>query len=158
LTVHNGKSLYGWTAAEFDSAASAKLFGAPIPAMFRSPATDILALNGSVTAVRVVAAILVLIMMTTTFLSSRQMILKTGLNAAPQQRMIQKFMLYGIPFGLLVSGWPFPIGVIVYWVTQNLFTLGQQAWVLHKSPPPVQAGSTPMKAAKTGASKPARTG
>jgi YidC/Oxa1 family membrane protein insertase len=79
--------------------------------------------------------------------------------------MIQKLMLYGVPLGLLVSGWAFPLGVIVYWVTNNLFTLGQQLWVLNKYPPPVQAGSTPMKGAKKpvadtkpGAAKPAKSG
>jgi YidC/Oxa1 family membrane protein insertase len=156
------KTLYGWSAVEFDSAANAKLFGAPISAAFRSPASYVESLGASPTTVKIVAACLVLIMMATTFLTSRQMILKTGWNADPQQRMIQKLMLYGIPFGLLLSGWAFPIGVIVYWVTNNLFTLGQQFWVLHKYPPPVQPGATPMKVAKTagknGASKPVKTG
>jgi YidC/Oxa1 family membrane protein insertase len=95
--------------------------------------------------------ILVLIMMVTTFMTSRQMILKTGWSQDPQQRMIQKLMLYGIPFSLLLSGWYFPIGVIIYWVTQNLFSLGQQFWVLHKYPPPVTAGSIPMKSARSAA-------
>jgi hypothetical protein len=65
--------------------------------------------------------------------------------------MIQKLMLYGIPFSLLLSGWYFPIGVIIYWVTQNLFSLGQQFWVLHKYPPPVTAGNIPMKSARSAA-------
>src|SRR5262249_52219002 len=55
-----------------------------------------------------------------------------------------------IPFSLLLSGWAFPIGVIIYWVTQNGFSFGQQYWVLHKYPPPVTAGNIPMKAAKAG--------
>ena len=59
--------------------------------------------------------------------------------------MIQKLMLYGIPVSLLLSGWYFPIGVIIYWVTQNLFSLGQQYWVLHKYPPPVTEGSIPRE-------------
>ena len=29
--------------------------------------------------------------------------------------------------------------MIIYWVTNNLFTLGQQHWVLRKFPPPVTA-------------------
>ena len=97
------------------------------------------------------AGILVLIMMVTTFLTSRQMILKTGWSQDPQQRMIQKLMLYGIPFSLLLSGWAFPIGVVIYWVTQNGFSFGQQYWVLHKYPPPVTAGNIPMKSTKPGA-------
>ncbi len=37
-------------------------------------------------------------MITTTYLTSRQMILKTGWAEDPQQKMIQRLMLYGIPF------------------------------------------------------------
>jgi len=87
----------------------------------------------------------------TTYMTQRQMIKKTGWNEDPQQRMIQKFMLYGIPFFTLTSGWYFPIGVIIYWVTNNAITLGQQYWVLHKYPPPVTAGNIPMKSARSAA-------
>jgi YidC/Oxa1 family membrane protein insertase len=78
------------------------------------------------------------------------MILKTGWAEDPQQKMIQRLMLYGIPLSLLVSGSLFPIGVIIYWVTNNLFTLGQQQWVLRKYPPPVTATKTATKTAKPG--------
>ena len=50
--------------------------------------------------------------------------------------MIQKLMLYGVPASLLVSGALFPIGVVIYWVTTNLFSMGQQFYVLRKMPPP----------------------
>jgi len=135
-TTNPKPELYGWTKNEFFSAAVARLFDAPITTSFATGDT----------VAKIVAGILVIIMMATTFLTSRQMILKTGWNSDPQQRMIQKLMLYGIPFSLLLSGWYFPIGVIIYWVTQNLFSLGQQFWVLHKYPPPVMPGATPMKA------------
>ena len=85
-------------------------------------------------------------MIATTYLTSRQMILKTGWAEDPQQRMIQKLMLYGIPASLLISGGIFPIGVIIYWVTKNLFSLGQQLWVLHKYPPPPMAGQGARRA------------
>ncbi|HEX6498484.1 MAG TPA: membrane protein insertase YidC [Micromonosporaceae bacterium] len=140
------QTLYGWTMAQFESASHATLFGAPISAAFRSPAADVTALGSSVTNVRIVAAVLVAIMIATTFLTSRQMILKTGWSEDPQQRMVQRLMLYGVPVSLLVSGFAFPIGVVIYWVTTNLFSLGQQFWVLRKFPPPVTA--------KTGAGKP----
>jgi len=136
-TTNPKPELYGWTKNEFFSAAAARLFDAPITNSFATGDT----------VVKIVAGILVIIMMATTFLTSRQMILKTGWSQDPQQRLIQKLMLYGIPFSLLLSGWYFPIGVIIYWVTQNLFSLGQQYWVLHKYPPPVMPGATPMKAA-----------
>jgi YidC/Oxa1 family membrane protein insertase len=142
-------TLYGWTQVDWDSAAHAHLFGVSIAARFADGGTQLGILDSSGVAVKIIAGVLVLVMMGTTFLTSRQMILKTGWSADPQQRMIQKLMLYGIPFSLLLSGWYFPIGVIVYWVTQNLFSLGQQYWVLHKYPPPITAGSTPLKQAKT---------
>ncbi len=142
-------TLYGWTQQQWDSAAVAKLFNVNIAARFADGQhqLDILQANG--VTVKILAGVLILVMMGTTFLTSRQMILKTGWNADPQQRMIQKLMLYGIPFSLLLSGWYFPIGVIVYWVTQNLFSLGQQYWVLHKYPPPAVAGSIPLKQARS---------
>jgi YidC/Oxa1 family membrane protein insertase len=96
-------------------------------------------------------------MMATTYATSRQMILKTGWAEDPQQKMIQRLMLYGIPLSLLVSGSLFPIGVIIYWVTNNLFTLSQQQWVLRKFPPPQMAGrqnsSAPLRAPASPAAK-----
>jgi YidC/Oxa1 family membrane protein insertase len=142
------RELYGWTGEQWDSAVVARLFNAPIAAHFSSSPADLASLGANGVVVKIVAAILVIIMMITTFMTSRQMILKTGWSQDPQQRMIQKLMLYGIPFSLLLSGWYFPIGVVIYWVTQNLFSLGQQFWVLHKYPPPVTAGNIPMRGPK----------
>jgi YidC/Oxa1 family membrane protein insertase len=130
------KTQYGWNVDQFNSASVARLFTAPIAATFADGSEKLALLGSHGFAVKVVAGVLVLIMMLTTFMTSRQMILKTGWSQDPQQRMIQKLMLYGIPFSLLLSGWYFPIGVIIYWVTQNVFSLGQQFWVLHKYPPP----------------------
>ncbi|MEU5563106.1 membrane protein insertase YidC [Micromonospora musae] len=149
------KTLYGWSVDQFDSASNAKLFTAPIAGKFGSTVDELARLGANGTTVKIIAGVLVLVMMGTTYLTSRQMILKTGWAEDPQQRMIQRLMLYGIPLSLLVSGAIFPIGVIIYWVTNNLFTLGQQQWVLRKYPPPVTAKTTtsarnPVQPAKTG--------
>jgi YidC/Oxa1 family membrane protein insertase len=50
--------------------------------------------------------------------------------------MVQKLMLYGMPVGLFVSGFFFPLGVLLYWFTNNLWTLGQQFYILKKLPVP----------------------
>ncbi|RZU51012.1 YidC/Oxa1 family membrane protein insertase [Krasilnikovia cinnamomea] len=164
------KTLYGWSVEQFNSAANSALFSAPLPSKFGSSAEELAALDANSVTVKIVAGILVLVMMTTTYLTSRQMILKTGWAEDPQQKMIQRLMLYGIPLSLLVSGGLFPIGVIIYWVTNNLFTLAQQQWVLRKFPPAPMAGSRgpgPRPAGGSGAAKggsakspvqPARTG
>jgi YidC/Oxa1 family membrane protein insertase len=128
--------IYGWTYDSFADASNAHLFKAPIASKFGSSASDLAQMGASGTTVKIVAGILCLIMIVTTYLTSRQMILKTGWAEDPQQKMIQRLMLYGIPASLLFSGAVFPIGVIIYWVTNNLFSLGQQQWVLRKYPPP----------------------
>ncbi|MEV6488369.1 membrane protein insertase YidC [Actinoplanes sp. NPDC051633] len=137
---NQGKTLYGWTVEQFESATHASLFTVPLPAKFGSSVSELAALEANGTTVKIIAAVLVLIMMGTTYLTSRQMILKTGWAEDPQQKMIQRLMLYGIPLSLLVSGSLFPIGVVIYWVTNNLFTLAQQQWVLRKFPPPPMVG------------------
>jgi YidC/Oxa1 family membrane protein insertase len=152
------KDIYGWTADQFDSASAARLFTAPIASKFGSSEAELATFgvtNGTI--VKVIAAILVLIMMTTTYLTSRQMILKTGWAEDPQQKMIQRLMLYGIPASLLISGALFPIGVVIYWVTNNLFTLGQQQWVLRKFPPPPMVGKSGSERT-AGGSAPAKGG
>ncbi|MFI7596431.1 membrane protein insertase YidC [Actinoplanes sp. NPDC049681] len=142
-------TLYGWTAEQFRDATHSALFTAPLPAKFGSSPAELAALNaGSGATVKVIAGILVLIMMATTYMTSRQMILKTGWAEDPQQKMIQRLMLYGIPLSLLVSGSLFPIGVVIYWVTNNLFSLAQQQWVLRKFPPPQMAGRSGGSAAR----------
>src|SRR5918998_4538371 len=145
---NDGKTLYGWTVDQFQDATHAALFTVPLPSKFGSSATELAALQANGTTVKIIAGVLVLIMMVTTYLTSRQMILKTGWAEDPQQKMIQRLMLYGIPLSLLVSGALFPIGVVIYWVTNNLFTLAQQQWVLRKFPPP------PMPGGKAGSARP----
>ncbi|MGV9210434.1 membrane protein insertase YidC [Micromonospora sp. RB23] len=152
------KTLYGWTVEQFDSASNAKLFTAPIAGKFGSTADELARLGANGTTVKIIAGVLVLVMIATTYLTSRQMILKTGWAEDPQQRMIQRLMLYGIPASLLISGAIFPIGVIIYWVTNNLFTLGQQQWVLRKFPPPVTAKKATAPAASRNPVQPAKSG
>ncbi|MFY1618511.1 membrane protein insertase YidC [Micromonospora sp. WMMD736] len=156
--ANRGKTLYGWTVDQFESASQAKLFTAPIAGKFGSTADELARLGANGSTVKIIAGVLVLVMITTTYLTSRQMILKTGWAEDPQQRMIQRLMLYGIPASLLISGAIFPIGVIIYWVTNNLFTLGQQQWVLRKFPPPVTAKKATAPAASRNPVQPAKSG
>ncbi|WBB52609.1 membrane protein insertase YidC [Verrucosispora sp. WMMD573] len=137
------KTLYGWSVTQFDSASSATLFGAPIAGTFGSTGQELALLGADGTTVRIVAAVLIATMIATTYLSSRQLILRSGWATGPQQRLVQRLMLYGIPASLLVSGLIFPIGVIIYWVTTNLFSLGQQTWTLRRYPLPASSATSP---------------
>ncbi len=48
----------------------------------------------------------------------------------------QKMMLYLFPVIYAVTGVSIPIGVLVYWMTSNLWTLAQQYYIIHNNPTP----------------------
>jgi YidC/Oxa1 family membrane protein insertase len=148
------EGLYGWSDQLTDEAARAKLFGAPISASFNMTGAKeaaILAIPGvTYTNIRIVAGVLIVIMCFTTFFTQKQVMKRSG-PVEGQAAMVQKTLLYVMPAGLFVSGFLFPIGVLLYWFTNNLWTLGQQFFILRKMPPP---GSDAAKA-KAAAEKPA---
>jgi YidC/Oxa1 family membrane protein insertase len=144
--------LYGWSDELTDEAARAKLFGAPISASFNMTGEKeqaILAI-ASYTNIRIVAFVLIVVMCFTTFFTQKQIMKRSG-PVEGQAAMVQKMLLYVMPAGLFVSGFLFPIGVLLYWFTNNLWTLGQQYFILRKMPPP---GSDAHKA-KVADEKPA---
>ncbi|WP_153026310.1 membrane protein insertase YidC [Glycomyces albidus] len=134
-------TLYFWTQSDWDTYVDAKLFGAPFWSTFLTSGDQLAAVDSTPLVVKLVAGVLGAAMILTTFLTTRQMILKTGWNEDPNQRMIQKVMLYGIPVIMIFSAGAFPIGVVIYWTVNNLFSLAQQQYVLHKYPPPAQSAS-----------------
>ena len=48
----------------------------------------------------------------------------------------QKIMLYVFPVIFAVTGVNFPVGVLIYWSTTNLWTFGQQFYVIKRNPTP----------------------
>jgi YidC/Oxa1 family membrane protein insertase len=108
---------------------NAELFGAPISQSF----------NGAeVGTVKWVAALLIVMMVSTTFLTQRQITRKNMPKAALEgpQAQTAKLMMYAMPFVFVLSGPFFPIGVLIYWTTTNVWTMGQQYYVLRRNPTP----------------------
>jgi len=48
----------------------------------------------------------------------------------------QKMMLYMFPAIYAIGGVSIPIGVLIYWLTTNLWTMGQQYILIHNNPAP----------------------
>ena len=133
---------FGLTAEMFVEGGRAQVFGAPIAANFRDSAEFLATLGAdSTTVVRIVCAVLVLVMGATTYWTQRQMIARAGATD-PQQVLIQKFLLYVLPLSFAVSGVIFPVGVLLYWCTTNIWSMGQQAYVIKRMPPPVAPGAS----------------
>ena len=152
------QGLYSWSPELTDEAARAPFFGAPISSsFFMSGAKEeaILDITNGYTQIRVVAFVLIVVMSFTTFFTQKQIMRRSG-PVEGQAAMVQKMLLYVMPLGLFVSGFLFPIGVLLYWFTNNLWTMGQQFFILRKMPPP---GSPAAKAkagkGETAADKPA---
>jgi YidC/Oxa1 family membrane protein insertase len=143
---------YHWTGDEVSSAGAAKLFGAPIAAAFRTASQFP---NANQAATHVVSMVLIICMCLATYITQRQIMARSGQVLDGQQAMIQKLLLYGMPISLFVSGFLFPIGVLLYWFTNNLWTMGQQFYILKKMPPPgAKKDTTPSETAKALAPKP----
>ena len=56
--------------------------------------------------------------------------------ASSQFAQTQKIMLYVFPLIFLVSGISFPLGVLLYWLVSNFWTMGQQYFVIRRMPTP----------------------
>ncbi|HET7734965.1 MAG TPA: membrane protein insertase YidC [Nocardioidaceae bacterium] len=109
---------------------AAKIFGAEISSTFMT--------DGAPSATKVLAGLLVLAMTATTFLTQRQLMSKNmpaDAMQGPYARQ-QKMLLYVLPVVFAVGGIAFPIGVIIYWTTSNLWTMGQQFYVIRNNPAP----------------------
>jgi len=118
------------TQADVVSAAQAKFFGAPISDTF---------LGTNITTVKIVTVILIAFMSLTTFTTQRQLMLKGMPKMDSSNNMMlqqQKIMLYLFPVIFAISGVNFPIGVLIYWTTTNIWTWGQQYYVIKRNPTP----------------------
>ncbi|MGZ6792480.1 MAG: membrane protein insertase YidC [Mycobacteriales bacterium] len=144
---------YGLSSSLIEQGAHAKVFGAPISAAFNSSVQTLSALNGHAGTVKVVATIMIVTMGATTFFTQRQMMARNGAANDPQQAQVQKIMLYVLPFSFAIFGFSFPIGVLLYWLTTNIWSMGQQRYVIKRMPPVVPGSGTAK--AKTPLAKPA---
>ena len=112
------------------AAETSSLFGAPLSSTFLHEPTD---LN-----TKIVAGVLIVSMAATQFLTQRQLTMKNMPKAALEGPMMQtqKIMLYMLPVIMAVSGVNFPVGVLIYWTTTNLWSMGQQFYTIRKMPAP----------------------
>ncbi len=131
---------FGLSAEELAEGGRASIFGAPVAAALNSSADFIGTLGGQPGTVRVVAVVMLVLMGATTFWTQRQMMARAT-TTDPTQQTVQKVLLYVLPLSFAIFGYSFPIGVLLYWLTTNVWSMGQQAYVIKRMPPPVMDGS-----------------
>lgn len=108
---------------------AATIFGAPISETF---------LGSDDPQVKIVTVALIIAMSATTFFTQKQLTQKNMPASALQGPMAQqqKMLLYLLPLIFAISGVNFPIGVLIYWTTTNLWSMGQQFYVIRRNPTP----------------------
>ena len=129
--ISTGKGHGLMKGAVLESAQQAKFFGADLSSRF-------IGSNGN-TQTKVVTILLILFMSASTFSTQRQLMTKGMPKMDSSNNMMlqqQKIMLYVFPIIFAISGVNFPVGVLLYWGTTNLWTFGQQMYVIKRNPTP----------------------
>jgi len=123
---------YGLTVPVVESAREARIFGASLADKFLFP------LPHQTLSSRIVILIFVLVSAATTFMTMRQsqkrgMMQQTPVDPDNPAANMQKYMMYIAPFFAL-SGLYWQFGLVIYWVTTNVWTLGQQHFLFRNLP------------------------
>jgi YidC/Oxa1 family membrane protein insertase len=127
---------YGLTIPVVESAREARIFGVSLYDEFLRPAV------GETLTSRLIIVAFVLISAATTFLTMRQSQKRGMLNQTPTDpdqpgaaaaQAMSKNMMYIAPFFAL-TGLYWQFGLVIYWVTTNIWTLGQQHFLFRNLP------------------------
>ncbi len=130
---------YVFNAADVQSFLSARIFGAPISAAINTPYNELLAFEkyGGIpdrAAIVAVSIPLMIIAGVATHFNARASVARQSAAAAanPQAAMMNKLALWVFPLGVVAFGWLLPIAILLYWVSNNIWTYGQQHLVFGK--------------------------
>jgi YidC/Oxa1 family membrane protein insertase len=123
--------------------------------------------------------LLILLMSGTMFFSQKQMMARNAASMADNpMAQQQKILLYVMPIFLAAISFQFPLGILLYWVTTNVWQIAQQAIILRESskidaangkggakagtgadgPVPPSVGTPPSSGAARGATSGRRSG
>jgi YidC/Oxa1 family membrane protein insertase len=81
---------------------------------------------------------MIVLMSASQFTSMRQLMMKNMPASAldnPAAKM-QKNMMYLMPLMFIFTGVTFAIGLLLYWLTTNIWTMGQQFYTIRRMPAP----------------------
>ena len=155
---------YGLTVPVVESARQARIFGIALYDQFLHPAV------GESSTSRYLIVVFVLVSAATTFLTMRQSQRRGMMNQTPADpdqpgaaaaQAMSKNMMYIAPFFAL-TGLYWQFGLVLYWVTTNIWTLGQQHFLFRSLPivgsATVGASATQAASGNSGAAKSTASG
>jgi YidC/Oxa1 family membrane protein insertase len=142
---HVGGTNYAFGANEVASFLEARVAGVPLSAYVAMPSALLDGFGIDRAAVLVVAVPLLLLAAAATHLTVRQSLARSGTDGPAAA--VMRWLPWLAPAGAIVAGLLFPlsIGVLLYWLTSNVWTLAQYrfgtAWVERSAPAPVAAAA-----------------
>ncbi|QRZ61579.1 membrane protein insertase YidC [Rothia sp. ZJ932] len=130
--ARNNEGILMLSPSDVTSFNDAFVFGAPLFSTMMQPG------NGNHTSTIAIAGVLVVLMSLTQFITMKQLSAKNMSDAAKESSIYrqQQILLYVFPIIFLITGINFPIGVLIYWTVSNLWSMGQQWWVIRNNPSP----------------------
>jgi YidC/Oxa1 family membrane protein insertase len=117
-----GQGIGAMSAEQVVQFGASSIFGAPLSASLLHPGT------GDPLSVTVLAMLMILTMTAAQFVTQKHIMARNvsaETMAGPFMRQ-QKALLYALPIVFGAGGILFPIGVLIYWTTTNLWTMVQQ--------------------------------
>ncbi len=108
---------------------------------------------------KILSLVLIVLMGLTQFTTSHQLMRKNMPAAALDSPMArqQQILIYVLPIMFAVFGVNFPLGVLIYWTTTNLWTMGQQFYVIRSMPAPGSPAEKAMEERRRAKGKPITT-
>jgi YidC/Oxa1 family membrane protein insertase len=112
---------------------NADLFGARLSNYIAQASHEITSIGANFTSVMIVSIPLMIVASFATHLTAKHNVARQNpATATAQTGIMNKVTLYVFPLGVLVFGAFFPIGLLVYWLGNNAWTLGQQYLIYKK--------------------------
>ena len=130
--AYQGRDSIGPLTAELaNQVQHSTVFGASLSSSF---------MNSSDTTVKVVTVIMIIAMSVTQWYTMAQLSMKnmpeSSKNSDNPMMRSQRMMMTIMPIFFAFTGVQFQIGVLIYWVTSNLWTMGQQFYTISRMPAP----------------------
>ncbi|MDY6810115.1 MAG: membrane protein insertase YidC, partial [Actinomycetota bacterium] len=137
MTAEETRSLgnYAFSPELVQNFLDARLFGVPLSSYITEPVSEFQAfvepgspIDFTRTQIAVVVVPMMIIASIATHMNSRASVARQPEAALenPQTRMMNMLALYIFPLGILVTGAFFPVAILLYWMSNNLWTYAQQ--------------------------------
>ncbi|WP_439030911.1 membrane protein insertase YidC [Gordonia terrae] len=126
---------YVFSADQVQNFLDARLFGVPLSSYLVEPATEFQAfvepgspIDFTRPQIAYVVVPMMIIASIATHMNSRASVARQPEAALenPQTRMMNNLALYIFPIGILITGPFFPVAILLYWMSNNIWTYGQQ--------------------------------